>query len=177
MTVNSGVTQPASNNEMSKGDARQDAALTYLRRCQRRGQSCAVVTGCDETALALLALHFRREYGSPLIRMAPAGLDAHAALTSILKAFGFEGFDTTLRELIKLALVFFREQSAKGLTPAIIVERAHEADPFLLEVLESLAHPESERSPLMFLLLTGDETLNGLIARPSDGTALRYGFW
>jgi hypothetical protein len=145
----------------------QDSALEYLHARLKQGQSCALLTGADATELSLLTLRFRQNYTAGPVTCVAAGQgDPQAVLRTVLSAFGFGSFDSTLRDLINLAVVFFREQAHKGSKPVVIVECADQADAFLLDILHGLAHPETDQEPIMYLILTGSGDLRNSPAVP-----------
>jgi hypothetical protein len=145
----------------------QDSALEYLHARLKQGHSCALLTGADASELSLLTLRFRQNYTAGPVTCVTAGQrDPQEVLRTVLSAFGFGSFDSTLRDLINLAVVFFREQAHKGSKPVVIVECADQADAFLLDILHGLAHPETDQEPIMYLILTGSGDLRNSPAVP-----------
>lgn len=131
-------------------------ALEFLRDCRDDGRPLAFVSGARGTGKSMLMRRFLREIdGSPVAHLRTATNDAHAFLGDLLAEFGFDEFESTTSDLIRLAKVYMRHQSRKGLRPVVIVENVERFGASIWSAIRDLAADEADEPLAALFVLTG----------------------
>ena len=139
-------------------------AQDHLQQALARGLPFAIVTGGDDSGKPMLMRRFLQD---PLIdhfaHLAGATSDRHAFLERVLEQLGFEPFDSSSEELLKLLGVFARHEAAQGRRTVIALEEAQDFGPHVLATVQELVlEAPQEPSPITFVL-TGKPSLNRVL--------------
>ncbi len=136
-------------------------AVRYLEQCRRTSRLFAVVTGEARGEVRLAADRFL-ERTVPALRVArpPAPSDSsHVFLEAILVDLGFEPFESTSDDLLRLLTVVLRQGSEQQDPVCIVIDQAQEYGPRVFETLCELARNVADLARPPLLLLTGNAAL------------------
>ncbi len=140
-------------------------AGAYLDQCWRDGRRFAIITCKQPSVLSRTLRHFTE--GLPeTIRLArtPAPTDSgHAFLESTLAQFGFDPFEATADDLLRLLTVVVRQNTDQSGGAVIIVEDAHLFGPRVWETIRELARNADEWDAGLLFILSGTSALNRIL--------------
>jgi hypothetical protein len=140
-------------------------AAGYLEQCRREGRLFAVLTGSSAGDVALVLQRFVADLPSGArVARTPAPTDSsHAFLESILAQFGFDPFDATADDLLRLLTVVLRQGGTRAGGSAIVIEDAHCFGPRVLETIRDLGQSAQDWRPAPLFVLTGRPALNRVL--------------
>lgn len=143
-------------------------AVAYLNQCKEQGRRFAILTSEDHAGLADVLRQFTAGLpGSVRLARTPAPTDSsHAFLEAVLAEFGFDPFDASADDLLRLLRVVLRQAAEDVSLSVVIVEDAQLFGPRVLETIRDLAREaEGWPAPLIFVL-TGSPALNRVMDSP-----------
>jgi hypothetical protein len=142
-----------------------EEAVNFLSECRRRTRSFAVVTG---ESRRLVEHSLRRFLGelSPAVRvvrtLAPTD-SSHAFLEAILAQLGFEPFESSADDLLRLLNVVLRQGATEHAGTVIMIEDAQDFGPRVFETVRELARNSRDMSYPPLIVLTGTPDLNRVL--------------
>jgi pSer/pThr/pTyr-binding forkhead associated (FHA) protein len=140
-------------------------AVNYLCECRQRTRSFAIVTG-DSRRLVEHAV--RRFLGQvpPSVRVvrtvAPTDSN-HAFLEAILLQLGFEPFESSADDLLRLLNVVLRQGAVGQGGTVILIEDAQEFGPRVFETIRELARNSRDMSHPPLIVMAGTGALNRVL--------------
>ena len=151
-------------SEHALGPDRILGAIAYLQQCQEEKQPFAVIIGAPASGKAMLVHRFLQSCPSGQVAHVQTPTSCpHEFLETILSQFGFEPFDSSEAELLKLATVYLRHEAAHDRLIWIAVEETENLGPRVLELIQRISDIEHEGKPAVLFLLTGTKALHRVL--------------
>jgi len=130
-------------------------ALDFLRACREESRPLALVTGSPGTGKSMLVRRFLNEIDdAPVAHLRNPTHDPHAFLEMLLGEVGFDAFDSTISELVRLTDVYLLHEARKGHRPVVIVEDVQDFGPAVWDKIRDLAMPPARTKPAALFVLT-----------------------
>lgn len=152
-------------SDTGRESARIVEAAAYLDQCWRSRSRFAIMIGQQNSALSRALRHFTDNLPETArLARTPAPTDSgHSFLESALAQFGFDPFDATADDLLRLLTVVLRQDAARSGTSIIIVEDAHLFGPRVWETIRELARNADERNSTLLFILSGSTALHRIL--------------
>jgi len=130
-------------------------ALDFLHACRDEGRPLALVSGSPGTGKAMLVRRFLNDVDDASVaHLRNPTNDPHAFLEMLLGEFGFDAFESTTSELVRLTDVYMSHESRKGCRPVVIVEDVQDFGPGVWDKIRDLAMPTPHEKPTALFVLT-----------------------
>ncbi|MBM4196423.1 MAG: FHA domain-containing protein [Gammaproteobacteria bacterium] len=140
-------------------------AVRYLNQCHGDGRSFAVLTAADRALWQQALASFRSELPhSTRIARVPAPTDSsHVFLETVLVLLGFDPFESTADDLLRLLTVVLRESAGQETGTVIVLEDAQSFGPRVFEAIRELARCLRQQKPRPLIVLAGDSGLSRVL--------------
>ena len=147
-------------------------AVDYLDQCRTSGSSVAVLVSPERELWheALARFLSARPAGSAVVRL-PAPTDSnHVFLEAVLVQLGFDPFESTADDLLRLLTVVLRQHTGDAHGPVILLEDAQSFGPRVFETLRELVRAVRDLPHRPLLVLAGHAGLHRVLESPGMAT-------
>ncbi len=129
-------------------------AMDYLRQSLATKQLFAVLTGSPGSGKAELLRRFLASQDcANLVHVEEPLYDPHEFMEVSLQQLGFEPFESSEHELLKLMQVFLRHEHSQGRRSLFVLEQAEAWGPRVFATIQKLAEAHVQEASMTFLLV------------------------